>query len=205
MCSSSSTLYNKIYLFNHHTCIKMTWYNHFKWHWLFCLHYIIKMTWYDISSLNRQFSSINLTIIYHKNPLFFLYSAAELAWHEMRRAWVGDGSQTSHTKFRQPILRFDFQLSRCHFYFVGPILQVKNKKISWKNCLYLYGLLLQLDYKFWRFALIWWNIPWSNSISCKLLVLWIFPQLCVSYVTVGFLQDVVDLLVDIWIEEGLYN
>ncbi|XP_042755372.1 uncharacterized protein LOC111916360 isoform X3 [Lactuca sativa] len=36
------------------------------------------------------------------NPLFVNH--AELAWHEMRRAWVGDGSQTSHTKFRQPIL-----------------------------------------------------------------------------------------------------
>ncbi|XP_042755371.1 uncharacterized protein LOC111916360 isoform X2 [Lactuca sativa] len=35
------------------------------------------------------------------NPLFVNH---ELAWHEMRRAWVGDGSQTSHTKFRQPIL-----------------------------------------------------------------------------------------------------
>ncbi|KAJ0785826.1 putative 14-3-3 protein [Helianthus annuus] len=27
-----------------------------------------------------------------------------MAWHEMRRAWVGDRPQKSHTKFRQPVL-----------------------------------------------------------------------------------------------------
>nr|XP_043633805.1 uncharacterized protein LOC122605009 [Erigeron canadensis]XP_043633806.1 uncharacterized protein LOC122605009 [Erigeron canadensis] len=36
------------------------------------------------------------------NPLFVNH--AELAWHEIRRAWVGDKPQTSHSKFRQPIL-----------------------------------------------------------------------------------------------------
>nr|GEV78776.1 hypothetical protein [Tanacetum cinerariifolium] len=38
----------------------------------------------------------------HSNPLFVNH--AELAWHEMRRAWVGDRSQTSDTNCRQPIM-----------------------------------------------------------------------------------------------------
>ncbi|KAI3710126.1 hypothetical protein L2E82_39900 [Cichorium intybus] len=33
-----------------------------------------------------------------------MHHAAELAWHEMRRAWFGDRSQTLHTKFRHTIL-----------------------------------------------------------------------------------------------------
>ncbi|KAK1421151.1 hypothetical protein QVD17_23284 [Tagetes erecta] len=76
------------------------------------------------------------------NPLFVNH--AELAWHEMRRAWVGDRSQTTHTNFRQPIL-------------------------SWTTS--FEDLLSSGD-------------PFPDPIP---------------------LADVVDLLVDIWVEEGFYN
>ncbi|KAI3705316.1 hypothetical protein L1987_75552 [Smallanthus sonchifolius] len=76
------------------------------------------------------------------NPLFVNH--AELAWHEMRRAWVGDRSKKSHTKFRQPIL------------------------------------------------------SWTTSFEDLLLSGEPFPDLIP-------LTDVVDLLVDIWVEEGFYN
>ncbi|KAL8241279.1 hypothetical protein R6Q59_014634 [Mikania micrantha] len=49
--------------------------------------------------LNEENKSMKRDV---SNPLFVNH--AELAWHEMRRAWVGDRSQKSHTKFRQPIL-----------------------------------------------------------------------------------------------------
>ncbi|KAI3721640.1 hypothetical protein L2E82_32657 [Cichorium intybus] len=76
------------------------------------------------------------------NPLFVNH--AELAWHEMRRAWVGDRSQTSRTKFRHPIL------------------------------------------------------SWTTSFEDLLTSGEPFPDPVP-------LADLVDLLVDIWIEEGLYN
>ncbi|KAL9995625.1 hypothetical protein Hdeb2414_s0788g00947041 [Helianthus debilis subsp. tardiflorus] len=67
-----------------------------------------------------------------------------MAWHEMRRAWVGDRSQKSHTKFRQPIL------------------------------------------------------SWTTSFEDLLSTGEPFPEPIP-------LTDVVDLLVDIWAEEGFYN
>ncbi|KAJ9540118.1 hypothetical protein OSB04_026624 [Centaurea solstitialis] len=76
------------------------------------------------------------------NPLFVNH--AELAWHEMRRAWVGDRSEASHDKFRQPIM------------------------------------------------------SWTTSFEDLLSSGEPFPEPIP-------LADVVDLLVDIWIEEGFYN
>ncbi|KAK9078655.1 hypothetical protein SSX86_002712 [Deinandra increscens subsp. villosa] len=76
------------------------------------------------------------------NPLFVNH--AEMAWHEMRRAWVSDRSQKSHTKFRQPIL------------------------------------------------------SWTTSFEDLLASGEQFPDPIP-------LIDVVDLLVDIWVEEGFYN
>ncbi|KAI3748439.1 hypothetical protein L6452_11505 [Arctium lappa] len=76
------------------------------------------------------------------NPLFINH--AELAWHEMRRAWVGDRSQTSHSKFRQPIM------------------------------------------------------SWTTSFEDLLSSGEAFPEPIP-------LADLVDLLVDLWIEEGFYN
>ncbi|KAM0068682.1 hypothetical protein Hdeb2414_s0002g00075921 [Helianthus debilis subsp. tardiflorus] len=82
------------------------------------------------------------TIRDDSNPLFVNH--AEMAWHEMRRAWVGDRSQKSHTKFRQPIL------------------------------------------------------SWTTSFEDLLSTGEPFPEPIP-------LTDVVDLLVDIWAEEGFYN
>ncbi|CAH1438271.1 unnamed protein product [Lactuca virosa] len=94
----------------------------------------------DTESLNER--SLVCPFWDLSNPLFVNH--AELAWHEMRRAWVGDGSETSHTKFRQPIL------------------------------------------------------SWTTSFEDLLSSGETFPDPIP-------LADVVDLLVDIWIEEGLYN
>ncbi|XP_076903626.1 uncharacterized protein LOC143558732 [Bidens hawaiensis] len=76
------------------------------------------------------------------NPLFVNH--AELAWREMRRAWVGDSSQKSHSKFRQPIL------------------------------------------------------SWTTSFEDLLSSGEPFPDPIP-------LTDVVNLLVDVWVEEGFYN
>ncbi|KAL8210558.1 hypothetical protein R6Q57_004995 [Mikania cordata] len=89
--------------------------------------------------LNEENKSMKRDV---SNPLFVNH--AELAWHEMRRSWVGDRSQKSHTKFRQPIL------------------------------------------------------SWTTSFEDLLASGEPFPDPIQ-------LTDVVDLLVDIWVEEGFYN
>ncbi|KAL4576629.1 hypothetical protein LXL04_012726 [Taraxacum kok-saghyz] len=88
---------------------------------------------------NEEKKSINNDV---SNPLFVNH--AELAWHEMRRSWIGDTSQTSPTKFRQPIL------------------------------------------------------SWTTSFEDLLSSGEPFPHPIP-------LTDLVDLLVDIWSEDGLYN
>lgn len=48
-----------------------------------------------------------MIILHHRNNVGDFVYAAEIAWHERRRQWVGDQSQKSKRIPREPIMRYN--------------------------------------------------------------------------------------------------
>ncbi|XP_048322079.1 uncharacterized protein LOC107431899 isoform X1 [Ziziphus jujuba] len=97
---------------------------------------------------------------------------AEIAWHEMRKEWVGDASHKPRRAPREPIMR---EISLIPMKLINYLVQGLKKS----NCgIFIFSLTTTYE------DLLLSSEPFQQPIP---------------------LAEMVDFLVDIWLEEGLYD
>ncbi|KAJ0101382.1 hypothetical protein Patl1_06028 [Pistacia atlantica] len=113
---------------------------------------------------------------------------AEIAWHESRRKWVGDQSQQQQKMAKDPIIRYNYEYSFIPF----PCLE----DVVMCSCRFQWHQINQLLHG--KITEVLFICSWSTAYEELLCNNQPFPEPIP-------LPEMVDFLVDIWHDQGLFD